>query len=142
MSEQKTKKSYYRSRKSKSKNVVSEGTELLNMAPTEQIQEVEFETETSPEVQETSSKLESDLAEVEQTITNLKESFSRDLADLGSKLEAVNKENTDLVLKNTNLNKTLVYKDKLIDSLKKENLLLEEKLHTLENRNWFQRLFS
>ena len=142
MSEQKTKKSYYRSRKSKSKNVVSEGTELLNMASTEQIQEVEFETETSPEVQETSSKLESDLAEVEQTITNLKESFSKDLADLGSKLEAVNKENTDLELKNTNLNKTLVYKDKLIDSLKKENLLLEEKLHTLENRNWFQRLFS
>jgi hypothetical protein len=142
MSEQKTKKSYYRSRKSKSKNVVSEGTELLNMAPTEQIQEVEFETETSPEVQETSSKLESDLAEVEQTITNLKESFSKDLADLGSKLEAVNIENTDLVLKNTNLNKTLVYKDKLIDTFKKENLLLEEKLHTLENRNWFQRLFS
>jgi hypothetical protein len=140
MSEQKTKKSYYRSRKSKSKNVVSEGAELLNMAPTQEIQEVEFET--SPEVQETSSKLESDLAEVEQTITNLKESFSRDLADLGSKLEAVNKENTDLELKNTNLNKTLVYKDKLIDSLKKENLLLEEKLHTLENRNWFQRLFS
>ena len=142
MSEQKTKKSYYRSRKSKSKNVVSEGTELLNMAPTEQIQEVEFGNETLPEVQETSSKLEADLVEVEQTITNLKESFSKDLADLGSKLEAVNKENTDLVLKNTNLNKTLVYKDKLIDSLKKENLLLEEKLHTLENRNWFQRLFS
>ena len=137
--EQKTKKPYYRPKKSKSKSVIED----LNILPATQ-EEIKEE----PQI-DSISELKNYVKEAQLVLDNLKESFAKDLSELGSKLETVNIENTELVNRNTDLNKALAYKDKIINNLKQEANSLSEKVTSLEktvkelkNRNWFQRLFN